>query len=147
MAIRQIVKIGDELLRQESMPVTVFDERVFRLLDDMRETLEHEKGAGLAAVQVGVLKRVFIITVGKRTVELINPEIVKESGEITDDEGCLSIPGERGLVMRPAKVKVKAFDRRGNMFMLKLDGYEARAFCHELDHLNGVLYIDKRIKK
>ena len=146
MAIRQVIKIGDGILREKSLPVGIFDERIWKLLDDMKETLEHENGAGLAAVQVGILKRAFIIVTPKKMVELINPQIIRASGELADSEGCLSIPGERGNVVRPAKVKVSAQDRFGTPFCFKAEGYTARAVCHELDHLDGILYIDKMVK-
>lgn len=143
MAIREIIKLGDEILRQVSAPVTVFDGRISRLLDDMKETMEYNKGAGLAAVQVGILKRIAIVDVGEGLIEMINPEIVKQSGSISDLEGCLSIEQNKGYVIRPEQVKVRAQDRTGKRVFISAAGFAARAICHELDHLDGTLYIDR----
>ena len=140
MAIRNIVKDGDEILLKKSRPVERFDEKLSMLLEDMRETLKAAEGAGLAAVQVGVLRRVCIIDVGDGVIELINPEIVSSSGAIEDVEGCLSFPNQWGMVSRPATVKVKAFNRNGKRVMIKGEGLKARALCHEIDHLNGVTF-------
>ena len=142
MATRNIVKEGDPVLRKKSRPVEVFDERLFTLLDDMKDTLTEAAGIGLAAVQVGVLKRVFIVDTGESVVEFINPSIIKQSGKESAHEACLSCPGEYGTVTRPTKVRVRALNRFGMPF--ETDGEEiiARAFCHEYDHLDGVLYKD-----
>ena len=145
MALREIVKFGDDILRKKCRPVTAFDEKLWTLLDDMRETLAAQQGAGLAAPQVGILRRVVIVDVHDNNglIELINPEIVYEEGVQSGGEGCLSAPGEWRTVERPMKVTVKAQDRNGNEFTITGEGLLARAFCHETDHLNGVLFIDK----
>lgn len=145
MAIRQVVKFGDAVLRKKCRPVTVFDARLHGLIDDMRETLEKEQGAGLAAPQVGVLRRVAVIDVrdSNGVIELINPQIISSSGAQTGDEGCLSNPGVMCKVTRPNVVTVKALDRNGNEFTLTGEGILARAFCHEIDHLDGILFTDR----
>lgn len=146
MALRNIVQDGDSVLRKKCRVVTDFNDRLHILLDDMKETLIHANGAGLAAPQVGVLKRVAIVSVDDEYYELINPEIVKTEGEETSPEGCLSIPGVCGTVSRPYKVTVKAQDRYGKEFTARGEGLLARAFCHELDHLDGILFKDKVIE-
>ncbi len=145
MALREIVKYGDDILRKKCRPVTVFDEKLHTLLEDMKETLAEAQGAGLAAPQVGMLRRICIIDVrdSNGIYELINPEIVSVEGTQCGNEGCLSLPGEWQEVERPAKVTVKAQDRNGNEFTLTGEGLLARAICHETDHLDGVLFIDK----
>lgn len=143
MAIRNIVQVGDPVLRKKSFEVTDFGEKTIQLLDDMKETLEKAEGAGLAAPQVGVLRRIFIVKTEDGYFECINPVIVKKSGKQVGEEGCLSVKGRYGVVERPLKVEVKAFDRYGKPFKYKAQGFTARAFCHEYDHLDGVLYIDK----
>ena len=143
MAIRNIVQVGDEVLRKKSAPVAAFDEKLHQLLDDMKETLKDANGAGLAAVQVGVLRRAFIVDVAEGYFEFINPVIVKTKGRQVGDEGCLSVKGKYGTVERPRVVEVKAFDRDGNEFRLKAYDFFARAVCHENDHLDGVLYTAK----
>ncbi|MBQ8171072.1 MAG: peptide deformylase [Oscillospiraceae bacterium] len=145
MALREIVKYGDDILRKKCRPVTAFDEKLHILLDDMRETLAKAEGAGLAAPQVGMLRRVVIIDVHDKNgvIELINPEIIETEGVQCGGEGCLSLPGEWHEVERPLKVTVKAQDRDGKEFTLTGEGLLARAFCHELDHLEGVLFIDR----
>ncbi len=143
MAIRNIIQLGDPTLRKKSFDVTDFGERTHQLLDDMRDTLIKADGAGLAAPQVGVLRRVFIVMAEGKYYECINPEIVSQSGCQVGQEGCLSVKGKYGTVERPLKVTVKAFDRFGKPFTVKAEGFLARAFCHENDHLNGVVYIDK----
>ncbi len=143
MALRNIVQIGDETLRKKSFEVTDFGKRTHDLLDDMLETLKKADGVGLAAPQVGVLRRVFIVYFEDKLYECINPQIVSESGKQTGEEGCLSVRGKYGTVTRPNKVTVKAFDRYGKLFTVKAQGFLARAFCHENDHLNGILYVDK----
>ncbi len=143
MAIRKIVKTGDDVLRKRSREVTAFDERLAILLDDMKETMYHNDGAGLAAPQVGVLKRAVVIDVGEDSYyELINPEIVRAEGSQVGPEGCLSVPDEYGIVERPNEVTVKAYDRNGKQFTLKGTQLLARALCHEIDHLNGQLFTD-----
>ncbi len=142
MAIRNIVKKGDPVLRKTSRPVENFDTRLHALLDDMRETLLEVDGAGLAAVQVGVLRRAVLVYTDDEMIELINPTIIETSGEQTDPEGCLSVPDVYGTVSRPYTVTVRAQDRFGKEFTITGEGLRARAFCHELDHLDGVLFTD-----
>jgi len=149
MAIRNIVEMGkDEILRKHSREVTRFDRRLAVLLEDMAETMYEADGVGLAAPQVGVLKRVVVIDVedDHGLIELVNPEIVWSEGEVIGPEGCLSVPGRRGTVKRPEKVRVRAVDRKGNPFELEGEGLLAVCLCHELDHLDGVLYVDKMIE-
>lgn len=143
MAIRKLRTDEDPILRKTSRRVDVFDEKLGVLLDDMRETLKKAEGVGLAAVQVGVLKRVVLVDLDGRVVELINPEITDREGEQFEDEGCLSLPNRHGRTQRPAKVTVKAQDRDGKWHIYAGEGLNARCFCHELDHLDGVLYIDR----
>ena len=143
MAIRNIIQLGDPTLRKKSFEVTDFGEKTQTLLDDMKETLIQANGAGLAAPQVGVLRRIFIVMCEDKYYECINPVIVSKSGKQVDNEGCLSVRGKYGLVERPSKITVKAFDRHGKPFTVRAEGFLARAFCHEYDHLDGVLYVDK----
>ena len=146
MAIREIREKGDEILYKKCKAVVKFDEKLHILLDDMYETMQGRDGVGLAAPQVGILKRAVVIDVGDGKIELINPEIVEESGEQTGSEGCLSVPGVFGEVTRPNVVTVKAQDRDGKWF--KITGKEllARAFCHEIEHLDGKLFLDRVIR-
>lgn len=146
MAIRNVVQIGDEILRKKSKPVREFDEKLWELLDDMKETMIKNNGCGLAAVQVGVLRRAIVIDVNHMRLELINPEIVESYGEQIEKEGCLSVKNEYAYVKRPEEVTVKALDRYGNEFMISGVDLLARAFCHEIDHLEGILFTDKIIK-
>jgi len=143
MAIREVRKKGDPILSKTCKTVTKFDERLHILLDDMHETLASFEGVGLAGPQVGVLKRVFICDYDDFSVEAINPEIISASGEQTGTEGCLSIPGEWYEVTRPEKVTLKAQDRDGKEFTMDAEGLIARCFCHETDHLDGILFIEK----
>ncbi len=143
MALRQIRKDPDELLYKRSREVTVFDERLHQLIDDMIETLRKADGAGLAAVQVGVLKRVAVVDDGNGLIELVNPTIIKEEGTQTDTEGCLSFPGLYGKVTRPKKVRVKAQDRNGNEVIYEGSDLLARAFCHEIEHMDGHVFTEK----
>lgn len=143
MAIRQIVLKGDDVLVKKSRVVDVINERIISLLDDMVETMHENNGVGLAAPQVGILKRIAVIDVGEGVIELINPEIIETRGEVLDEEGCLSIPGVVGEVKRPQFVKVKALNRKGEEVELEGSDLLARAFCHEIDHLDGVLFEDK----
>ena len=145
MATRRIVKLGDDTLRKISRPQEKFDRRLESLLKDMAETMYKAEGVGLAAPQVGILRRIAVVDVtadhtGLR--ELINPEIIEREGSQTGREGCLSLPARQGVVTRPMKVKVRYQDRNGDLYELETEGFEARAVCHELDHLNGTLYID-----
>ena len=142
MALRNILKEGDERLRKKSRPVTDFNERLWTLLDDMYETMK-DGGVGIAAPQVDVLRRAVVIDVGEGKHELVNPVIVEQSGDQCGGEGCLSIPGQYGLVHRPAQLRLKAQDRYGKPFELEAEGYFAVAVCHEVDHLDGILFIDK----
>ena len=143
MAIRNIVQLGDEVLRKKSFEVTDFGEKTQQLLDDMKDTLIKAEGAGLAAPQVGVLRRIFIVSAEGKYYECINPIIVSKKGSQIGEEGCLSVKGKYGTVERPNFVTVKAQDRFGKWFTVKAEGFLARAFCHENDHLDGVIYIDK----
>lgn len=146
MAIRNIRVDDDPILRKKSRPVTEFNARLFELLDDMKETLYISGGVGLAAPQVGVLRRVVVMDVSEDRsdyIELINPEIYEEEGSQTGNEGCLSLPGLCGVVTRPMVVKVKAQNRDGKWCLYKGEGLKARCFCHEIDHLEGVLYKDR----
>ena len=143
MAIRNIVKVGDDLLRKKSKPVRNFDENLWELLDDMKETMYKNNGMGLAAVQVGVLKRVIIIEANNMFMELVNPEIISERGSDIEKEGCLSVGTNYEHVKRPMQVTVKAQDRLGYDFTITGEKYLARVLCHEIDHLDGILFIDK----
>lgn len=143
MALRKILIEGDPTLYKKSRPVERFDERLHILLDDMKETLADANGAGLAAPQVGILRRVVVVVdADDQMVELVNPELIHTEGEQTGLEGCLSVPGKYGLVTRPYKARVRAQDRNGKVF--ELDGEEivARCFCHELEHLDGHLFVE-----
>ena len=142
MALRTIIKEGDERLRKKSRPVTEFNERLWTLLDDMYETMKGDS-VGIAAPQVGILRRAVVIDVGEGRHELVNPEIVEQEGDQYGGEGCLSVPGQYGMVHRPQKLRVRAQDRYGKPFELEAEGYLAVAVCHETDHLDGVLFIDK----
>ncbi len=143
--VRKILTFGDETLRKISKPMQKFDLRLWLLLRDMADTMNKAEGVGLAAPQVGILRRVVVIDVGDENglIELINPEIIAQEGEQEGSEGCLSAPGRRGYVKRPNKVTVRAQDRKGKFFEITGEGLLARAFCHELDHLDGILYSDK----
>lgn len=143
MALRNIIQIGDPTLRKKSFEVTDFGENTHRLLDDMKETLIKADGVGLAAPQVGVLRRIFIIKIEDIYYECINPVISKQSGKQKGNEGCLSVKGKWGEVERPNKLTLNAFDRNGKQFTVNAEGFLARAICHENDHLDGILYVDK----
>ena len=147
MALRQIRKKGDEILYKKSKEVLKFDEKLAELLDDMYETMQNAEGVGLAAPQVGVLRRCVVIDIGEGKIELVNPVIEKAEGEQIGQEGCLSIPDFWGDVKRPEKVKVSAFNRKGKKIKVKGEGLLAVALCHEIDHLNGELFDDKVIKQ
>lgn len=143
MALRRIVEQGDECLEKVCRPVKDFNRRLHILLDDMAETLREANGAGLAAPQVGVLRRVCIVMdENEEIIELINPVIVSQEGEQTGLEGCLSVPGKWGVVTRPNRVKVQAQDRNGVLFVREGQGLTARAFCHEIEHLDGHLFVE-----
>ena len=142
MALRNIVKLGDDVLRKKCRAVTMIDSKTHQLLDDMAQTMHAANGVGLAAPQVGLLKRIVVIDVGDGVIELINPEIIATSGEQIDDEGCLSVPDKFLPVSRPNVVKVRALDRYGKSFTMEGEGLLARAFCHEIDHLDGKMFLD-----
>lgn len=146
MALRKIRTYEDEILRKKSKVVEKFDQRLYQLLDDMKDTMYEANGIGLAAPQVGVLKRAVVIDIGDGVIELVNPEIEHSEGSSVDIEGCLSVPNVWGEVERPQKVTVKAQDRFGNEFRLEAEGLLARAVCHEVDHLDGILFVDKVIR-
>ncbi|MGI6114382.1 MAG: peptide deformylase [Mahellales bacterium] len=147
MAVRELRVVGDEILRKKARKVDKIDRRTKVLLDDMIETMHKSEGVGLAAPQVGVLKKLVVIDIGDGVIELINPEIIEQEGEVIDQEGCLSVPGVTGEVPRPARVKVKAVDRNNKPLEIEGTDLLARALCHEIDHLNGILFIDKMITK
>ncbi len=144
MALRKIVVEGDDILRKKCREVTSIDDRTRTILDDMLETMRAYNGVGIAGPQVGIMRRMFIIEVEPGDViEMINPEIIETKGSVWEDEGCLSVPGLIGTVERPEYVKIKGFDRFGKEVTYEAEGFKAIAFCHEYDHLDGILYIDK----
>lgn len=145
MALRAIRISTEEVLRKKSKEVKDINDRIITLLDDMAETMYEANGVGLAAPQVGILRRVVVIDIGEGIHELINPVIMETDGEQTGDEGCLSVPGKTGKVTRPNYCKVEALNREGEKITVEGEGLMARALCHEIDHLDGVLYIDKVI--
>lgn len=143
MALREIIKKGDPVLGKKAHPVTHFDSKLHGLIDDMRETLEEAGGAGLAAPQIGILRRITVVVDDEDNVlELVNPTIIAAEGEQDGLEGCLSVPGYWGFVTRPMTARVRAQDRHGNWFEVEGTGMTARCFCHELDHLDGRLYTE-----
>ena len=146
MAIRNILKKGDETLRKKSRDVGEITVKIITLLDDMAETMSVANGVGLAAPQVGFLRRIAIIDVGDGVIDLINPVLVEQEGVQTEAEGCLSIPGIQGIVERPAHVVVEALDRYGKLRRIEGEELIARALCHEIDHLDGILFEDKVIR-
>lgn len=145
MALRNIVKLGDPILEKKSRVVEKFDDRLSILIDDMIETMNNANGVGLAAVQVGILKRVVVIDVGDGVMELVNPEITMQEGEQKESEGCLSLPNKYATTLRPKKVQVKAQDRNGRWQVFTGEDLKARAFCHEIDHLDGILFTSRAI--
>ena len=142
MGLRRILTAEDPALHKVCRPVEKFDRRLHRLLDDMQQTLTEANGVGLAAPQVGILRRVVIVDTGEEILELVNPELLETSGEQEGAEGCLSVPGKYGLVKRPTYAKVRAQDRNGEWFEAEGDELIARCFCHELDHLDGIMYTE-----
>lgn len=149
MAIREIVTEGDSVLRKKCKPVSNFDEKLAMILDDMADTLKKSEGVGLAAPQVGFLRRFAVVDMsedGSKIVDIINPEIIEKSGKQEELEGCLSCPNEYGITSRPKKVKVKAQDRFGKEFTIEAEDLIARAFCHEIDHLDGILFKDNALR-
>lgn len=147
MAIRQIRYFEDPILRKISREVTEINERIKILLDDMVDTMYKDEGVGLAAPQVGVLRRAVVIDIGEGVIKLINPEIIEKEGENIDVEGCLSVPGRAGTVKRPERVRVKYLNEFGEEKIIEGRGLLAKALCHEIDHLNGILFIDKMIEE
>ncbi len=143
MAIRTIITDGNPTLKKKSRAVSSFDDRLATLIDDMKETMVHANGVGLAAPQVGILRRVVVVDTGEEIVELVNPEILETSGEQDGLEGCLSVPERYGLVKRPNFVRLKAQDRTGEWYEYEGEALTARCFCHELEHLDGHLYTEK----
>jgi peptide deformylase len=146
MATRNVLKKGDPTLRKISRKVDKINDRILILLDDMKETMYSEDGVGLAAPQVGILKRIVVIDVGEGIIELINPEILEATGEQIKPEGCLSVPGMTANVKRPQYVKVRALGRNGKLMEIEGKDLLARALCHEIDHLDGILFTDKAIE-
>lgn len=142
VALRNIRLAGDEILTKTSRKVDVIDDRIRMILDDMADTMYAANGLGLAAVQVGVLRRLVVIDVGEGVVKLVNPEIVYREGEETDIEGCLSVPGYQGNVKRPVKVRMHALNENGEAVDIEAEGLLKKAICHELDHLDGIMYTD-----
>jgi peptide deformylase len=147
MAIRNIRTDDDEILRKKSKKVDAINDRIKVLIGDMKETMYHEDGVGLAAPQVGILKRIAVVDVGEGPITVINPEIIERDGSCVDVEGCLSLPGQQGEVERPERIKVKALNEEGEEVLIEAEGLFARALCHEIDHLDGVLFIDRLLKK
>ena len=147
MAIRQIRFNGDPILRKTSREVKNINDRIKILLEDMAETMYESDGVGLAAPQVGVLRQVVVIDIGHGLIKLINPEIIEKEGENVDIEGCLSVPNKIGTVSRPERVKVKYLNEFGEEKIIEGEGLLAKALCHEIDHLNGILFIDKIIEE
>ncbi|MCD7797752.1 MAG: peptide deformylase [Clostridiales bacterium] len=140
MALRNIVKLGDPILYKKSRTVEKFDNKLATLIGDMLDTMYHGEGIGLAAVQVGILKRVVVIDIGEGPIELVNPQITLSEGEQITQEGCLSLPGKFANTKRPQKVQIKAQDRNGKWKVLTGEDLKAKAFCHEIDHLDGILF-------
>lgn len=147
MAVREVVKQGDDLLRKRSKEVVDFDRKLAELLDDMWDTMYANDGMGLAGPQVGMLKRVVVMDVNGMKLELVNPEILSQKGKDIEEEGCLSCGKFRAKVERPMTVTVRAYDRLGYEFTITGEKYLARCLCHEIDHLNGILFVDKIIKE
>lgn len=142
MGLRKILTVKEPCLHKVCRPVDKFDGKLHKLLDDMKETLEDANGMGLAAPQVGILRRVVVVDTGEEILELVNPELLETSGEQVGAEGCLSVPGKYGLVKRPNVAKVRAQDRDGNFFEVEGEELIARCFCHEIDHLDGIVYTE-----
>lgn len=142
MGLRKIMTVKEPCLHKVCRPVERFDGKLHRLLDDMKETLAEANGVGLAAPQVGILRRVVVVDTGEEMLELVNPELLETSGEQIGNEGCLSVPGKYGIVKRPNYAKVRAYDRDGNEFEVEGEELMARCFCHELDHLDGIVYTE-----
>ena len=146
MALRTIREDGDEILRKISKKVLEVNDKILSLLDDMTETMKKNEGVGIAGPQIGVLKRIIVLDIGEGIVELVNPEFISQEGEAIASEGCLSIPEVFGEVKRPAKVKVQGLNRQGKKVIIEGEGLMAKVLCHEIDHLDGILFTDKVIK-
>lgn len=148
MAVREIVKVGNDVLRRKSRRITDINEEILEVIQDLKDTLYAGDGVGLAAPQIGVLKRVFIIDLrdGSNPLILLNPKIIKKIGKHEDIEGCLSYPGYQGTVVRPRRVVVSGMNEKGKLVQYEAEGFMARAICHETDHLDGILYMDKAEK-
>lgn len=146
MAVYQVLQVGDSLLRMKSVPVKKVSASIIKLLENLKDTMYAANGVGLAAPQIGVLKRVVVVDVGEGLIELINPTIKKRQGQVVDVEGCLSIPGVQGEVPRAQLVEVEAWDRHGHLTRIKGEDFLARAMQHEIDHLDGILFIDKAVR-
>lgn len=144
--VRKILKFGNPVLREQCTEVTEFDDKLGKTLDDMYDTMVKADGVGLAAPQIGITKRIVVIDIGKKRIELINPVIISMWGKQFEPEGCLSLAGKRGIVRRPSHIKVRAFNRYGKPVKYRAKDLLARAFCHEIDHLDGILYEDKVIE-
>ena len=147
MAIRDIITDDNELMRKKSKVVEIFDKKLWELLDDMKDTLKKANGAGLAAVQVGILKRAFIVEAEGKFYEIVNPEMVEQSGVQIDEEACLSVKNFSCKVARPRRIKIQGFDRYGNPIQFDVSDFTARAFCHEYDHLDGIIFYDREEKQ
>lgn len=147
MALRNIVKLGDPILYKKSRVVEKFDDKLALLIDDMLETMYDGNGVGLAAVQVGILKRVVVVDIGEGPIELVNPEITMQEGEQISQEGCLSLPGKWANTSRPKKVQIKAQDRTGKWHVYTGEDLKAKAFCHEIDHLDGILFTSHAVSE
>ena len=145
MAVKKVVQVGDPVLRKKSEPITEFDEKLWAILDDMKDTVKAENGAGLAAPQIGLSMRMVVVDVEEGYFEFINPVMHSQKGDQQGWEGCLSVRGKSGIVTRPSKVKISYQDRNGVRKTLQAKDFFARAVCHELDHLDGVLYIDRAV--
>lgn len=144
MALRNIVVEGDPILRKHCREVDKVDDRIRMILDDMVETMREARGVGLAAPQIGMMRRIFVAEPEEgRVYYFVNPEIIQVEGSQTGEEGCLSVPGYQGTVERPEKIRIKGLDRDGNQQEYEFEGWDARVMCHEFDHLEGILYIDK----
>jgi len=143
MAVYKIVEIGDEVLREKAKPVKEITPSILKLLDNMADSMYAAKGVVLAAPQIGVSKRVIVIDVGEGLVELINPEILEASGQVVDTEGCLSVPGMIGEVARADRLVVRGLNRKGEQVVYRVNGFMARAFQHEIDHLEGIVFVDR----
>ncbi|MCI5839129.1 MAG: peptide deformylase [Peptoniphilaceae bacterium] len=147
MAIREVRTLGDDILRKKSRSVDKIDDKVRELLDDMAQTMYEDEGIGISAVQVGILKRIIVVDVGDGLYKMINPEIIEKDGEEVDVEGCLSVPDFNATVKRPKHIKVKYKDENGDEKILEAYDLKARCICHEIDHLDGILFVDKYIQE